>query len=74
MQCIECKNCDLQKSKVMSRMGWAFCKLTVATWYPLVKEFNCAGFIKADKTIIEKRTIWANSKQHYPEGMKIENC
>jgi len=59
MKCIECNNCDLQKSQQMSRMGWAFCKLTVANWYPLIKEFNCTGFKKADQAIIDKRIIWA---------------
>lgn len=74
MKCIECKNCDLQKHKEMSKLKFGFCKLTIATFYSLVKDINCAGFIKADEKIIKNRVEWISKKKHFPEGMKIENC
>ena len=74
MKCIECKNCDLQKSKEMSKLGFGFCKMTVATFYSLHKSIDCAGYRQADDKIIEKRLEWFTSKKHYPQGMKIEDC
>lgn len=62
MKCIECKNCDLQKVKEMSKLGWGFCNVTVATFYPLVKEFECKQYAKAKDELIAKRYQWYKTR------------
>jgi hypothetical protein len=64
MQCIECRFLDLKKDKTLSRHGFGFCTMTMATFYSLEKEHDCNLFIKADENKIEKRIEW------YEKGFK----
>lgn len=58
MQCIKCKYLDLRKDKTMSKHGFGFCLMTMATFYSLKKEHECQHFIKADDAKIQKRIDW----------------
>jgi hypothetical protein len=58
MKCIECKNCDLQLYPKMSKLGFGFCTLKVATYYSLYKNIECDKFIEADTQIIDARKEW----------------
>lgn len=62
MRCIKCQRCDLQKSKEMSKLGWGLCNLTVATFYPLGKDWKCNSFKIADDKTLQKRIDWYESK------------
>jgi hypothetical protein len=55
---------DLKKDKTLSRHGFGFCTMTMATFYSLEKEHDCNLFIKTDENKIEKRIEW------YEKGFK----
>jgi len=42
----------------MSKLGFGFCTLKVATYYSLYKNIECDKFIEADTQIIYARKEW----------------
>jgi hypothetical protein len=62
MQCIECRYIDLRKDKTLSRHGFGFCTMTMATFYSLDKDHYCVMFTKADDAKIQKRLDWYDKR------------
>jgi len=42
----------------MSKHGFGYCTLTLATYYSLVREIDCAMYTKENDAKIEKRVEW----------------
>jgi hypothetical protein len=62
-RCIECKYMSLQKDKTMSRHGFGFCTMTMATFYSLAKEHDCQMFTLLEKSKIDARIEWYENKR-----------
>lgn len=62
--CIECRFLDLQKDKTMSRHGFGFCSISMATFYSLEKNHDCNKYVKAELSKIEKRVEWHERKNN----------
>jgi hypothetical protein len=62
MRCIDCRFLDLRKDKTLSRHGFGFCTMTMATFYSLEKEHDCRLYIKDTADKIQKRIDWYESR------------
>ena len=49
---------DLRKDKTMSKHGFGFCIMTLATFYAIEKEHDCSLYIKDTAEKIQKRIDW----------------
>jgi len=63
MKCIECRFLDLRKNKTMSKYGFGFCVMTMATFYSLEKDHECNLYIRTDDEKIQKRINWYENER-----------
>ena len=63
-KCLDCKYLDLRKDKTLSRHGFGFCTMTMATFYSLAKDHHCELFESATKDKIKARIDWYENKRN----------